>query len=395
VSLLTALLLASSIFRFSRLLRVGRGDSRVPAVLRASGRRVLADHVLGGQSLEWRVLRWQPGVPSTAHILGPVGPGRWVVVQLPDGRRVWPRTRAQLVVGTAPKLPEAILRDEGPQAVVRRLLAGYVQTVRLVADLPLVVRRPPGPSTSWWLLGAPRPVVRTLVLLRLRPRLTALANALVHQAMETGGQEGELARSRLIEASRDCRTLADSLPKLAWLAVGATIGTAALTIVGPLGSWPELGRIVSYLHHYLNSPQTLEVTLAGLAFAVLPLLVLFHSVSCARALLSPATAIPRWAEAHEATWLRADWDVHQLETDAFAWAGALRPRESWRWLRWIVGAVYGLAFGYSVVHSHAWWALAWMAAAVAAYVLSRWCRGRVARARLRAQSRYGQPQPGP
>ena len=129
VSLLTALLLASSIFRFSRLLRVGRGVSRVPALLRASGRRVLADHVLGGQSLEWRVLRWQPRVPSTAHILGPVGPGRWVVVQLPDGRRVWPRTRAQLVVGTAPKLPEAILRDEGPQAVVRRLLAGYVQTV--------------------------------------------------------------------------------------------------------------------------------------------------------------------------------------------------------------------------------------------------------------------------
>ena len=394
VSLLTALLLASSIFRFSRLLRVGRGDSRVPALLRASGRRVLADHVLGGQSLEWRVLRWQPRVPSTAHILGPVGPGRWVVVQLPDGRRVWPRTRAQLVVGTAPKLPEAILHDEGPQAVVRLLLAGYVQTVRLVADLPLVVRRPPGPSTSWWLLGAPRPVVRTLVLLRLRPRLTTLANVLVHQAMETGGQEGELARSRLIEASRDCRTLADSLPKLAWLAVGATIGTAALTIVGPLGSWPELGRIVSHLHHSLNSPQTLEVTLAGLAFAVLPLLVLFHSVSCARALLSPATAIPRWAEAHEATWLRADWDVHQLETDAFAWAGALGPRESWRWLRWMVGAVYGLAFGYSVVHSHAWWALAWMAAAVAAYVLSRWCQGRVARARLRAQSRYGQPQPG-
>ena len=217
--------------------------------------------------------------------------------------------------------------------------------------------------------------------------------------METGGQEGELARSRLIEASRDCRTLADSLPKLAWLAVGATIGTAALTIVGPLGSWPELGRIVSYLHHhlhhYLNSSQTLEVTLADPAFAVLPLLVLFHSVSCARALLNPATAIPRWAEAHEATWLRADWDVHQLETDAFAWAGALRPRESWRWLRWMVGAVYGLAFGYSVVHSNAWWALAWMAAAVAAYVLSRWCQGRVTRARLRAQSRYGQPQPGP
>lgn len=395
MSLLTALLLASGALRLARLLRAGRGDSRVPSVLRASGRRVLADHVLDGQSLEWRVLYWQPRVPSTAHVLGPVGPGRWVVVQLPDGRRVWPRTRAQLVVGTAPKLPEAILRDEGPQADVRRLLAGYAQTVRLVADLPLVVRRPPGPSTSWWLLGAPRPVVRTLVALQLRPRLTTLANALVHQAMATGGQERELARSRLIEASRDCRALADSLPKLAWLAVAATIGTAALTIEGPLGSWHGLGRIISHLHHHLNSPQTLAVTLAGLAFAVLPLLVLFHSVNCARALLSPATAIPRWAEAHKATWLRADWDARQLEADAFAAAGALRPRESWRWLRWTVGAVYGLAFGYSVVRLHAWWALAWMAAAVVAYALSRWCRGRVARARLRAQSHHSQPQPSP
>jgi hypothetical protein len=392
VSLLAALVLASGALRLSRLIRAGRGDVRMSARLRSSGRRVLADHVLDGQSLEWRVLRWQPRVSGDAHILGPAGPGRWVVVQLPDGRRVWPRTRAQVVVGTAmPKVPEAILNDDGPQAGVHRLLAGYVQAVRCAADLPLIVRRPPGPSTNWWLLGAPRPVIRTLVLLRLRRRLAALANALVHQAMETGSEDGGQVRGRLIEASRDCRALAASLPKLAWLAIGATVATTCLTVLGPLADWSELSKTVSHV----PSGHVLKVALFGLAFAVVPLVVLFHSVSCAQALLSPATAIPAWAEAHEATWLRADWDVHQLEADAFASAGAARPRESWRWLRWVTGTIYGLAFGYSVIHWHAWWALAWIAAAVAVYALSKWQRGRVARKRLRAQSGGGPPQPGP
>jgi hypothetical protein len=389
-------LLVIGVLRLFRLIKAGRNDSRVPARLRSSGRTVIADHVLGGPSLEWRVLLWQPRVSGDMHILGPAGPGRWLVVQLANGRRVWPRTRAQVVIGTAgPKLPDAILRDEGPQADVHRLLAGYVQTVGLAADLPLVVRRPPGPSTSWWLLGAWRPVVQTMILLQLRRRLTTLACALVHRALQTGSEGGDRTRRKLIEASQDCRTLAASLPKLAWLAVVATISTTGLTILGPLGHWPELGKSVSLLHRYLNNPHTLEVTLAGLAFAVVPLLVLFRSMRCAQALLSPATAIPRWAAAHEATWLRADWDVRRLETAAFTAAGTARPPESWRWLRWVIGAFYGLAVGYSVAHWHAWWALAWMGAAVAVYALFRWRRGWVARRRLRAQSRGGPPRPGP
>jgi hypothetical protein len=396
MSLLAALVLASGILRLHRMIRAGRDDSRVPAWLRSSGRMVLADHVLGGPSLEWRVLRWQPRVSGDVHILGPAEPGRWLVVQLADGRPVWPRTRAQVVIGTAaPKLPDAILRDEGPQADAHRLLAGYVQTVRLAADLPLVVRRPPGPSTTWWRLGALRPVVRTLVLLRLRRRLTVLANALVHQAMQTGGPGGARTRRRLVETSQDCRALAASLPRLAWLAVAATAGTAALTILGPLVPWSELSKLIGHMNHYLDNPRTLEVALACLAFAVVPLLVLSHSVSCAQALLSPAAAIPRWADAHEATWLRADWDVLKLETDAFTSAGTDRPTGSWRWLRWVTGAVYGLALGYSVVHWRAWWALAWLGAAVVVYALSRWRRGWMARRLLRAQSRGGPPRPGP
>jgi hypothetical protein len=380
-------LLVSGVLRLVRLIEAGRDDSRVSARLRSSGRTVLADHFLGGPSLEWRILRWQPRVSGDVHILGPAEPGRWLVAQLANGRRVWPRTRAQVAIGTAaPKLPDAILRDEGAQADVHRLLAGYVHTVRLAAGLPLVVRRPPGPSTSWWLLGAWRPVVQTMILLQLRRRLTTLANALAHQAMQTGGQGGGRARRRLIEASQDCRTLAASLPKLAWLAVAATVCTAALTILGPLGHWPEISKIASVLHRYLNNPHTLEVTLAGLAFAVVPLLVVFRSMRCAQVLLSPATAIPRWAEVHEATWLRADWDVRQLEMAAFTSAGTVRPPEPWRWLRWVIGAVYGLALGYSVFHLHAWLALIWIASAVVVYALAVWRRAWMARRRLRAQA---------
>ena len=158
-----AALLLSGVVRLNGLIKAGRGNDEAPARVRSSRRRVLAPNVLNGQSLEWRVLRWQPPVPDAVRIRGPVAPGRWVVVRLPDGRLVWPRSRAQPVVGTGTlQLPAAILRDEGPLADVHQLLAGYVQTIRLVADLPLMVRRPPGPSRGWWLVGAPRPLVRAL-----------------------------------------------------------------------------------------------------------------------------------------------------------------------------------------------------------------------------------------
>ncbi len=378
-----AMLLLSGVVRLNGLIKAGRGNDEAPALVRSSRRRVLAPNVLNGQSLEWRVLRWQPPVPDAVRIRGPVAPGRWVVVRLPDGRLVWPRSRAQPVVGTGTlQLPAAILRDGGPLADVHQLLAGYVQTIRLVADLPLMVRRPPGPSRGWWLVGAPRPLVRALIVMQLRRRLTALASALVRQAMETSGKDGGRARSRLLKASKECRALAGSLPRRGWLAALAAIAATALTIFSPFA--PPMPHIPESVIHQ----HALQLILAILAFGVVPMLMFFHAVSCKRALLSPATAMPKWAAAHEAPWLCADWDVYQLEKDAFASVVAAEPREweSWRWIPWLVCAVYVIAFGIPLVDSGAALAVSVMIAVIALYGLARWRRRRAARKRLRAQS---------
>lgn len=386
-----AVLLLSGAVRLTGLIKAARGDDHAPVLLRSSGRMVLAANVVDGQSVEWRVLRWQPRVVGTARIRGPVAPGRWVVVRLPNGRLIWPRSRIQPVVGTGTlQLPAAILCDEGPLAGVHQLLAGYVQTIRLVADLPLVVRRPPGPSKRWWLVGAPRPVVQALIVIQLRRRLAVLASALVHRAMETSGTDGGRARSRLLEASKECRALAGSLPRRRWFAAVAAIAATGLTIFSPFASLPHIpGHVIT--------KHALQVILASLAFGVVPMLMFFHAVSCKRALLSPATAMPKWAAVHEAPWLRADWDVYQLEKDAFASAVAAEPREweSWRWIPWLVGAVYGTAFGIPLIYSDGPAALIVIAAAIALYALTRWRWMRAARKRLQAQSRTGVPLPDP
>lgn len=329
------------------------------------------------------MLRWQPQVPDAVRICGPVAPGRWVVVRLPDGRLVWPRSRAQPVVGTGTlQLPAAILRDGGPLAGVHQLLAGYVLTIRLVADLPLMVRRPPGPSRGWWLVGAPRPLVQALIVMQLRRRLTALASALVHQAMETTGKDGGRARSRLLKASKECQALAGSLPRRGWLTALAAIAATGLTIFSPFA--PPMPHIPKHITHQ----HVLQLILAGLAFGVVPTLMFFHAVSCKRVLLSPATAMPRWVAAHEAPWLCADWDVYQLEKDAFASVVAAEPREweSWRWIPWLVCAVYVMAFGIPLIDSDPASAVIVMVAVIALYALARWRRRRAARKRLQAQS---------
>ena len=117
-----------------------------------------------------------------------------------------------------------------------------------------------------------------------------------------------------------------------------------------------------------------------------PTLMFFHAVSFKRALLSPATAMPKWVAAHEAPWLCADWGVYQLEKDAFASVVAAEPREweSWRWIPWLVCAVYVVAFGIPLIDSDAASAVIVMVAVIALYALARWRRA--ARKRLQAQS---------
>ena len=378
-----AVFLLSSAVRFARLIKAGWGDYEVPAVLRSSGRIVVAAQVMDGQSLEWRLLRWQPRVAGAVHVRGRVAAGRWIVVRLPDGRLVWPRSRAQLVVGSrTPQLPAAVLDDRGPLADVHKLLAGYVQAIRLMADLPLVVRRPPGPSTSWWLIGAPRPLIRTLIVVQLRRRLEALADALVHQTVETAGRDGGRARGRLLQASQECRALAAILPRRGWLAVTATVATTGLSVIGPFLPLPHRQP------EWLNGHHALQIILALFAFVAVPLLMFFRAVICKRTLLSPATAMPRWAAAYEATWLCADWNVYELEKNAFASVGAVEPREweAMRWLPWLAVVGYLMAFGIPSIHADPSAAITDMAVVAAVYALARWRRTRAARKRLRAQS---------
>jgi len=396
-AVLAAMLLASGVARLGRLITAVRGNDEVTARLRSSGRIVLADNVVDGQSLEWRVLRGQPRVAGVVRVYGPVGLGRWLVVRSPSGRLVWPRSRAQPVIGTGtPQMPAVIVGDEGPLAAVHKLLAGYVQAIRLLAALPVMVQRPPGPSMRWWRVGVPRPFIQALVVIQMRRRLTALASALVHQAMQTGDGDGRNARASLLEASTECRALAGSLPRSGWLAAAATITTTALAVYGQFVSLlPKL-----FLHHVWPA------VLVGLALGVVPFLMFFRAVSCKRALLSPATAMPKWAPPHQATWLCAEWDVYQLENDAFASVrpGELREWESRRWIPWLVIAVYCMAAGIllrGAIHisgnariaSYVFSEIIIIPSVVTLYALNRWHRVRAARKRLKAQSRPSEAQP--
>jgi len=395
-TVLAAMLLVSGVVRLGRLITAVRGNDAVTARLRRSGRTVLAENVVDGQSLEWRVLRGQPRVAGVVRIYGLAGLSRWLVVRSPSGRLVWPRSRAQPVIGTGtPQLPAVIAGDQGRLAAVHMLLAGYIQAIRLLAGLPLMVQRPPGPSMRWWRIGVPRPFIQALVVIHMRRRLTALASALVHQAMQTSGSDGRTARASLLEASTECRALAGSLPRSSLLAAVATITTTALAIYGQvLYSLPKL-----FLH------KVELALLVCLALGVVPLLMFFRAVSCKRALLSPAAAMPKWAPPHQATWLCAEWDVYQLENDAFASVipGELREWESRRWIPWLVIAVYCMTAGVLYLGATHTPENAWntkyvlseiviISSVVTLYALNRWRRVLAARKRLKAQSRPSEAQ---
>jgi len=388
-----ATLLASGILRLSRLLGAVRGDAGVSARLCDAGGLVLATGLAGGQNLEWKVLRGQPRADGRVRVYGPARPSAWLVVRLPDGRLIWPRCRAQPVVGSGTlRLSAAITRDSGPLAEVHRLLATYVELTELVAALPLVVRRPTGPSDHWWRVGAPRPLVQALVLAHCRRHLAALTGGLVRRAMRADPREGGRARASLLEASRECGELARNLPRLGVLASAASLVSWAVGPLSPLLPWTVLKLGLGY-------DYAVPAIYACLSLALLPLLAFFHAVRCERALLCPPAAIPRWARANEPTWLAADWDVYELEAGAFAAAGMARPREreSRRSILLLACAVYGVAAlpllvllaigltpssridGYVV-------AATVIFSTAALYLLTRWRRRRAGRRRLRAQS---------
>jgi hypothetical protein len=159
--------------------------------------------------------------------------------------------------------------------------------------------------------------------------------------------DGDSATSRqpLIEASRDCQALAGTLPRRAWFTILVTIATIGLGIVGPLLPLQNIhvsGRAVSQ--------HAFGAIVAILVFGVAPLVLYFRSLSCKRAIFSPASAAHRPLTA-EVT--GAQWDLYELERAAFTETGYAAPLEweSRAWIRWLIGIAYGLAFGIPVIYA--------------------------------------------
>ncbi|HLI41567.1 MAG TPA: DUF3592 domain-containing protein [Streptosporangiaceae bacterium] len=373
--------------------------SAVPTALRTSNGTIpfVRIHRRGDPAeLEWRLLPRQPAVTGTVSVRPRPAPGRWLVTFLPDGRALWPASAAQPVLGAGPAggaaaalagvaaAPDgAVAAPDGAVAAHRRLLAGYARLLGMVDGLPLVTRRPPGAKVQpWWLLGAPRPAVRLLVAAHLRRRLRKLAAAEFHAAAvrrHPGGDEDDAGRL-LYEAGRECRDLADTLPRRPWAALASTVVTTGLAVYSPFFPTPRF-----HVAPDVSAASALLVILVSLAVAVIPLFVFFRSVRCKRALFSPAPAAGRPA---------AGWDVYRDEAEAFGQVGRPAPRE-WEAmpsLRWTVGLAYGGTIGVVLLLAQGPLAVV-IPAAIAALI---WLWQRVAAPRLaRRRASRGSPAAGP
>jgi hypothetical protein len=335
---LAVVLLLTGASRLTGVMRAAPADVATPVRLRASGEIAHADQLPNSYSLEWRLLQYQPDVAGDVHILGEPAAGRWLVVRLDDGRFVWPASKAQpVLVSAALRLPVV---QPGRVGSVHLLLAGYAHIVDLLSTLPVVVSRPPGSNTDWWWLGAPRPVVKTLVSVHMRRRLVTLDGALLRAALLCDDEPGSQSRRILAGASAECRAFTGTLPRRGLLAVLATIAATSLSIVSPFLLLPHIqltGRVVS---------QYVPPVLAGmLIFGVAPLLMFFRSVRYKQALFNlPSGGSDRSVIKYSAN-VNADWNVYGLERAAFATVAVPEQREweSRQTFRWLIGTIYLVA----------------------------------------------------
>jgi hypothetical protein len=300
-----------------RVKRSSGGGSSQTCFIRVQGQP-------GAPDLEWQVLTSQPGVTGIVDLYGPLKAGRWLVVRLPSGTAVWPRTRAQPVIGAS---SQAAGEELDVLRAHRRLLAAYVRVLRQADSLPAFTSRPPGakPAASWWTIGAPRLLVRWLTSAHIRRRMGLLGRALTQAAVLTEAPD-DTTRRALHEASAECAALAGTVPRRAWIAALISGLSVALAIYTPFFPVPH-----AHVHGGLYLlPVAVVVLFIVLVFGAVPLYMFFHSVRCKRALCSS--------------------DVYQYEREAFAGAGAPAPME-WearRSLRWLTGLAYGLVIGGSL-----------------------------------------------
>jgi hypothetical protein len=124
---LAAALGGSGALRFRRVARAAadaqaESEASATQTITKSGRRSSAPRVRvhypgGDPDLEWSVLKRQPPVSGTVFVRGGPGRGHWLVVRLPDGRLVWPATRAR--PSRPPRVPAADAVGRGrPQRLI-------------------------------------------------------------------------------------------------------------------------------------------------------------------------------------------------------------------------------------------------------------------------------------
>jgi hypothetical protein len=301
-------------------------------------RRLRAYDACVGMDLEWRVLRWQPRVTGIVAVGGHLESGGWLVIRLPGKGLIWPSSRAQPVIGTGmQRLPQS---DEDTSPVINahyRLYAAYVQLISDVERLPFIVRRPPGQRSQsrWWWLGAPRVVVRSLVTSHVRRRLQTLGSALTRAGALVGVVYYDTTRSELYAASQECRALAATLPRSIWRAVTVFLIVTALP-----------ASLTIYTAFIEAAPIHVKFTIApGLLLAIAILVIIptpflfTRSVGCKRVMFYPA--LNAAASLNKPIASSEQWDVYQLEREAFLCAGLSSPSE-WETRFWIRGLVLEL-----------------------------------------------------
>ena len=341
---LAAVLFLIATFWLMGIIRAGPVDVATPVRLKTSGRMAYGDHPSRSYGLEWRFL-YQSDVAGDVHILGKPAAGRWLIVRRADGQLVWPTSSAQLVLESAGlRLPVV---QPGRIGSVHLLLAGYAQIVDMLSALPLVIRRPPGPETKWWRLGALRPMVKTLVTLHLRRRLAELDSALLREALLYESESH--TRHILAQASGECQTFARTLPRHNLFAVLATIAATSMTIVSPFLLLPHIPLNAHAFGHYL-----VPVLAIALIFGVAPLHMFSQSARYKRALFNPASVSSSQQVTESSVSVNTGWDVYELERAAFTAVTVDQPVEwaSRQRIRWLIGAIYLVPITIVLVYAH-------------------------------------------
>jgi hypothetical protein len=322
----------------SRLIGIMRAADAVPAPVRLSTSRktIHTDQLIDRYGLEWLRLDNQPDPSGDVFVFGEPVPGRWLTVLLDDGQLIWPATKAQpTLASTSLRLP--IAQPDRLEAV-HLLLAGYAQIVGLLDRLPTVIHKPLGADADWWILGALRPIVKTLVSLHLRRHLAALNSALLQATLLPYDMPDTQSRRALAEAGNQCRTFAGTLPRRGLLAVLATIAATSLSIVSPFVFLPHIHVSGQTVAQYLSL-----VLAVVLIFGIVPLVVFFHSVRCKRSLFTPASGGSNRRVARSTASVSTEWNIYELERTAFTAFGIPHPREweSTPLIGWLVGIIYG------------------------------------------------------